>query len=339
MKSRSFIIISLIFAIFSGCTNHKCLKSKLIGMQDSPIFEDYSIDYIGNNDSVYKSVEFDIINYLGDNQIEMPKSQIDMYNVIESVVHKIYDYKEPIENEWQLYDHLSTTCSQLRFLNEYLIRRISKISDNRLLTQLLYNECELIDSLECNQHRFLKAHFDYADKDTTHRLLKYYQASLSILNDRNEDLKDLFFSMVDTSYNNSTKYLNLSNRLFNQEYSHIYNSLILDNRNNLDYNVTMSQNAIESLKQTWFDFIAKREEIAKLLLTEHQNVWRNSTYRYQRSHLIILKNEFEELGLLGSELATEIILSDTCTYEELISYSNFSTKWKEYNKKLYISVH
>lgn len=39
------------------------------------------------------------------------------------------------------------------------------------------------------------------------------------------------------------------------------------------------------------------------------------------------------MGLLGPEVALELILPNTCTYEELLAYPNFTTKWNEYLKE------
>lgn len=333
MKLPLFIIISLFLAICVNCTSYKYPKTELPMLQDSLYFNDCDIDYIGNYDSIYKSVESNIFNYARVNHIEIPNNKIDAYKTIERLVHEIYDYQEPIENEWQLYCKYSTTCSQLRFLNKYLIKQIYKTTDNILLTSQLDDESELIDSLESSQHRFLKLHFDYADEDTPHHRLKYYQASLSILNDRNDDLKDLFFSIVNATYHNPKTYLKLSNRLFTREYSHIHDFIIPQHKNDPHYNVPESQKAISAIKQAWFTFIAKREKILRVLPIEQQNIWINSTFRFKRSHLILLKNEFEGLGLLGPEIAKELILPDTCTYEELISYPDFSTMWKKYEKQ------
>lgn len=64
----------------------------------------------------------------------------------------------------------------------------------------------------------------------------------------------------------------------------------------------------------------------------HRLVWDNATHRFQRPQLIIIKNEFVNLGIYGNEIE-KCLLSDSCTDEQLMAYPNFSTKWNEYQKQ------
>ena len=45
-----------------------------------------------------------------------------------------------------------------------------------------------------------------------------------------------------------------------------------------------------------------------------------------------LKNEYEAYTILTIDKQA-LTLSDSCTYEELMAYPNFTTKWNEYIKQ------
>lgn len=284
-----------------------------------------------NEDSIFEQVENSISQYIDQNGTFSSEDAIENYYMIDSILHNLYDYNEPIENQWQLYTNLTIKVHQIKFLNYYLLNQISSKADNKF-SNLLYEEKVLTDSLEWAIHNFLESHIDNAAVyDDQHYLIKYYNISLNIYLNRNETLKELLFSMNDDDHY-TPKYHKLPISLFDKEYKHIQNDLIPHKSSSTRYNEASDRQAIITIKQVWSDFIAKRNEISQLLPPRHRKVWDNATYRFQRSHLIVLKNEFEGLWLPGlpQEAAQEVILQDTCTYEELLAYPNFTIKWNEY---------
>lgn len=300
-------------------------SSDSISLGENPFFY-----YSANQDSIFELVENRLIQYIDSSEISTSENAIERYNLVDSLLHKFYDSDEPINNDWQLYNHLAVSSRQTQFLNYYLLKHIITILGDSY-SNPLYDELELTDSLETAIHRFLKTHIDNAGYDGNHYLLKYYNLTISLYNDRNESLKDLYFSLNDVNYRSPTKYMELPNKLFNKEFRHIKNDLIPRVRYP-KYDEIADRNAIDNVQNKWNEFIAIRKEISKLLPINQHEVWINSTYRFQRSLLIILKNEFEGLGY-GPEVIGELILQDTCSYQNLLNYSNFSAKWNEYLKQ------
>lgn len=337
MNRLPFFLISLILLCAFGCgskhqSDNKYDISDSIYMGEDNIL----VGFIENKDSVFEIVKDSIIQYINQNGIAVPDSPIEKYGLIDSLLNIIYDSRVPqittadIDNDFAIAQH------QVQFLNYYLLKEIYKIA-NAELTKQLYKENTLTDSLIYAQHRFLKTHIDNADYDGSCYFIKYYNTSLAVYRDMNKSLKSLYFTMTDSNYHSDTQYRQLPNNLFEKEYAHIMNELIpqkpiFEDEPLLRYDEKADRNAVRKIRQTWHNFMEKRNEISYLLSGKQKDVWNNATYCFQRSHLIALKNEFEEMGICGNEKA-ELLLSDTCTYEELLAYPNFTTKWNEYLKE------
>ncbi len=337
MKYIPIFLISLILLCAFGCGSKHQSDNKDVKASDS-ISERKNIlmGFIENKDSVFEIAKDSIIQYINQNGIAVPDNPIDKYGLIDSLLHIIYDSRIPqvttadIDNDFAIAQH------QIQFLNYYLLKEISQIADSEL-TKQLYKENTLTDSLILAQHRFLKIHIDDADYDGSYSFIKYYNTSLAVYRDRNESLKSLYFTMIDSNYRSYAQYSQIQISLFEKEYAHILNELIpqkpiIEDEPLPRYDEKADKNAVRKIRQTWHNFMEKRNEISFLLSGKQKDVWNNATYRFQRSHLIALKNEFEEMGVCGNEKA-ELLLPDTCTYEELLAYPNFTTKWNEHLKE------
>lgn len=286
----------------------------------------FLMGFIENKDSVFEIVKDSIIQYINQNRITVPNSPIEKYGLIDSLLNIIYDSRTP--HVTITVDYFAITQHKGQFLNHYLLTEISKIANAELIEQL-YKENALTDSLISAQHKFLKTHIDDAGYDGRYDFIKYYNTSFAVYRDRNESLKSLYFTIIDSNYHSHSQYRQIPNNLFEKEYAHILNELIPRDNSLPRYDEIADRNAARKIRQTWHNFIEKRNEISNLLSGKQKDVWNNSTYCFQRSHLIALKNEFKEMGLCSNE-EEELLLSNTCTYEELLAYPNFTTKENEH---------
>ncbi len=337
MKYLPIFLISLILLCAFGCGS-KHQSDPKYDISDSIYMgeDNILVGYIANKDSVFEIVKDRIIQYINQNGIAIPEHSIEKYLLIDSLLHIIYDSKVSQVTTIDIEPDFAIAQHQVQFLNHYLLKEISKIATSEL-TKQLYKENTLIDSLISAQHRFLKTHIDNADYDGSCYSIKYYNTSLAVYRNRNESLRNLYFTMTDSNYHLDTQYRQLPNNLFEKEYAHILNELIpqkpiFEDKPLPRYNEKTDKEAVKMIRHAWHNFMEKRNEISYLLSGKQKNVWNNATYCFQRSHLIALKNEFEEMGVCGNEKA-ELLLSDTCTYEELLAYPNFTTKWNEHLKE------
>lgn len=336
MKHLPIFLISLILLCVVGCGGKHQSDPKYNISDSTYLEEDNILGFIENEDSVFKIVEDSIMQYINQNGIAIPENPIDKYDLIDSLLHIIYDLKVSQGATIDINSDFAIAQHQIQFLNHYLLKEISKIATSELTKQLC-QENILTDSLISAQHRFLKTHIDNADYDGSYGFIKYYNTSLSVYRDRNKSLKSLYFTMTDNNYHSDTQYRQLPNRLFEKEYSHILNELIprkpiLADKPLARYDEKADNEAVKMIRQAWHNFMEKRKEISYLLSGKQKDVWNNATYCFQRSHLIVLKNEFEEMVVCINEMEN-LLLDNTCTYEELFSYPNFTTKWNEHLKE------
>ena len=173
------------------------------------------VSYIGNTDSVFGIVEDSIYRYMQYNKIELPANTIMRYNIVDSLLHMVYDLKAPQVSTIDVEQDFAVSSHQIQFLNHYLLEKIDEIADHRL-SKLLQEEKLLADSLITAQHGFLKVHIDNANADGSYSFIKYYNTSIAIHHGRNESLKDLYFSMPSNNYHVPMKYREISDSLFDQ---------------------------------------------------------------------------------------------------------------------------
>ena len=352
MKHLPFLLFGLmLFCILFGCKGNNSQETALAQQAEDSAMNtgnaltsyvgnwdsdngNVLMSYIGNKDSVFRIVEDSIYRYMQYNKIELPANTIMQYNIVDSLLHMVYDLKAPQISTIEVEQDFAVSSHQIQFLNHYLLEKIDEIADHRL-SKLLQEEKSLADRLITAQHEFLKAHIDNANADGSYSFIKYYNTSIAIHHGRNESLKDLYFSMTSNNYHVPMKYRDISDSLFDKEYAHILNDLIPQTFEDEPfplYDETADRQALLKAKKAWYDFISKRNEIASVLQGKQKDIWNNATYRFLRSHLITLKNEFNDMGAFTSETA-ELLLPDSCTYEQLLAYPNFTTKWNEHLKE------
>lgn len=293
------------------------------------------IDNVENKDSVCAVIEDSIIQHALRKDIIIPQNCVDRYKIIDSLLHVIYNSGTPPITTMEINDDLAITVNQIRFLNYYLLRELKGVVNNQVL-QLLYQEQSLADSLVSAQKSYLKTHFDNAYRVGSCDFVKYFNVKIAIIKDLNKSLQDLLFAFASPEINIQNPNRELPQSVFDNEFRHILNDLIpptlWDEELLACYDKEADRQSVKSMENAWKAFLSKRNEIASLLPDIQKRKWDNATYRFQRTQIISLKNEFEGGGVISNEVL-ECLLSDSCTYDELLAYPNFSTKWNEHLKE------
>ena len=283
---------------------------------------------------LFERMNLNIEKYIESNSIKIPVNSFEKYNLYERVLHALYDFdKEAYNYNAELYYYLYFSEIEDKFLIDYILKQL-KSNINEEIYEKLVEEKSLIEEFILYQQNFLKTHIDEAYDDGSCSFIKYYSVADKINNDYLESLKDLYFTLTN-SKTSKLNYFPLDNGFFIKEYNHITNDLIpqqigLDNiYYNRSYNAKRDKKAISDVKESFWKLLSKRNEILQELQHDLNDIWNNSTYRFQKSHLILLKNEFEGLGLTNNDM-DNVLLPDSCSYKDLLDYTNYSTKWNEY---------
>lgn len=125
---------------------------------------------------------------------------------------------------------------------------------------------------------------------------------------------------------------NIPNSVLRKESNHILNHLIPYYEDDSVYNASSDRTAFLQENQWWEKLIRIRKKIRELIREDAIKAFDNGSNRLMFNRLRQLKNEYEAYTIMTMDKQA-LTLSDSCTYEELTAYPNFTTKWNEYIKQ------
>lgn len=212
---------------------------------------------------------------------------------------------------------------------EYLLYHYEK------LLEIILKKKSIPLSLHTEQEEFnklLKAQISYLDfvehSGGSASPMAYSQLSEEIFQMRFIEILDIYFALQIKEYKPDRIYKPISRNIITQEYDTILHAI--DTNSYYDY---LDKSSIEKAKagllneqKVWNNIMKARKETSRKLHGRIKSVYDNATYRLQRYHLIQLKNAFNGYGAMSNDIYS-CLLSDTCSYDELLHAPNFFTKW------------
>ncbi len=314
------LIIGLIF-LFVGCTNKQpdCANQQ----KNTPFESD-------NKAILFSQIEAKVDSAIEASEIRYSESSIIGYNLWDSVANALYSpdlYN--LNSDSQFARHRNGI---IEYLNWHLRRIINTQLADSQIRNALNLEYALTDSLLSAQYEWFQSHFDATqDYLGSASNLKYYNLEIEMLRLRNANLKELLIALTDTAYCAHTEHI-ISADLFLPEYHHIFSEYIPYYSNDSVYNADTDRRNFIAETNVWQQLMDKRTQISTLLSGKVKDAFNNGTYRLMLNRLRQLKNEFESYPIMTIDRQS-LTLSDSCTYQELIAYSNFSTLWNKYQKQ------
>ena len=281
--------------------------------------------------SLFIQIEDTVDSVIKENSIDYQKYTIKGYLVWDSIVNAKYSpdlYNLSTSSDWTKHD-----SGIIEYLNWHLGKIVyHKLSDNhRIIVEMNWEDI-LTDSLLTNQYKFFRSHFDSTQEDLgTSSNLKYYDIEVEMLKLQNKNLRELLEALTDSNYNKTVTH-QITPKLLEKEYRHMLTKRIPYYRNDSIYNVAEDRANFQAEIAVWNQLMAQRNKIAALLYGNLRTAYNIGTYRLMFNRLRQLKNEYEAYGLISGDMR-ENLLTDSCSYEELLAYPNFSTKWNEYGKQ------
>lgn len=321
MKSIPFILLYLGLFLCFSCTNK---QTDCANLQKNTPFE------TDNKIMLFSQIEAKVDSAIKASEIRYSESSIMGYNLWDSVTYVLYSpdlYN--LKSDAQLARHRNGI---IEYLNWHLRRIVNtQLADSQIINAL-NSEYALTDSLLNAQYRWFQSHFDATqDYLGTASNLKYYNLEIEMLRLQNANLKELLIALTDTAYCAHTEHI-ISADLFLPEYHHILSECIPYYSNDSVYNEDTDRQNFIAETNAWQQLIDKRTQISTLLSNKVKDAFNNGTYRLMFNRLRQLKNEFESYPIMTVDRQS-LTLSDSCTYQELIAYPNFSTLWNEYQKQ------
>lgn len=321
MTKLSISLTIGLILLFVGCTNKQtdCANQP----KDTPFKSE-------NKAILFSQIEVEVDSAIKATDSKYSEKSISGYNLWDSVTNSLYSPNlYSLKSDSQFARHRNGI---IEYLNWHLRRIINtQLADSQIINAL-NSEYALTDSLLNAQYKWFQSHFDATqDYLGSASNLKYYNLDIEMLRLQSANLKELLMALTDSEYCAHTEYI-ISADLFQPEYHHILSECIPYYTNDsVYYEDTDRQNFIAETN-AWQQLMDKRTQISHLLNGKVKDAFNNGTYRLMFNRLRQLKNEFESYLIMTIDRQS-LTLSDSCTYQELIAYPNFSTLWNEYQKQ------
>lgn len=264
--------------------------------------------------------------YIEAKQIQLSQNPVDRYRCIDSIITNKLIPDPDLEENYGGQSQINESCYISKIWTEYLCYHYE-----RLLEELLKKGSFSL-SLQTEQEAFdklLKAQINYFDSigysSGSASPMAYSQLGNEMYTIRLKGILDMYFALQVENYKPNKVYKPISNSIIKQEYDTIFHAI--DTNSFYDY-----INSRKGLKlcllneqKAWNSLMKARKGTSRKLQGRIKSVYDNATYRLLRYHLIQLKNAFEGYGIMSDDVYSRL-LSDTCSYDELLHSPNFVVK-------------
>ena len=318
MKAPSLLLSCLITVLSFSCNT----TDKSIEQQSNPFNTD-------NRERLIAQIESAVDSTIKATNIDYQEYTIKGYLTCDSLTHTLFPHSRYAKTDSELAKHRNCITE---YLNWHLRRIIATLLANKGIEHELNVESALTDSLLRAQYKWLQSHFDTTqDYIGSASTLKYFNIEYEMLKLQNSNLKDLLKALTDSTYNHTVQH-NISLEIVQTQYRHILFNRIPYYKNDSIYNDDTDRQNFKLEITAWDRLMEQRNRIVGLLNGKVRDAYNIGTYRLMFNRLRQLKNEFETYPIMTVDKQA-LTLSDSCTYEELMAYPNFTTKWNEYLKQ------
>ena len=299
------------------------------------VWLDYTIEdsctqqSVGNKDSLNIAVTALLQTYIEAKQIQLPRNPVDRYKYIDSIITNNLIPDAELEKDCGNQMQINASLGISKIWTEYLCYHYEK-----LLEELLKKRSFSL-SLQIEQEAFdklLKAQINYFDSigysGGSASSMAYSQLCDEMYSVYLKGTLDLYFALQVKYYKSDKAYKPISNSTIIQEYDTIFHAI--DTKRFYDYldigSREKAKACLSNEQKAWNNFMKVRKSTSRRLQGRIKSVYDNATYRLQCYHLIQLKNAFEGYGAMSNDVYS-CLLSDTCSYDELLHSPNFFVKW------------
>ena len=299
------------------------------------VWLDYTIEDSCTQQSVINKDSHDIAvtallqAYIEAKQIQLPQNPVDRYKCIDSIITNNLipdaELEKDCGNQMQINASFNISEIWTEYLRYHYEKLLEELLKKKSISLPLQTEQEAFDKL-------LEAQISYFDSigygGGSVSSMAYSQLCDEMYAIHLKGTLDLYFALQAENYKPDKVYKPISNSIIIQEYNTILHAI--DNKNYYDYLDIGSREKVKAClsneQKAWNSLMKVRKSTSRRLQGRIKSVYDNATYRLQRYHLIQLKNAFKGYGAMSNDVYS-CLLSDTCSYEELLHTPNFFVKW------------
>ena len=305
------------------------------------VWLDYTIEDSCTQQSVVNKDSHDIAvtallqAYIEAKQIQLPQNPVDRYKCIDSIITNNLipdaELEKDCGNQMQINASFNISEIWTEYLRYHYEKLLEELLKKKSISLPLQTEQEAFDKL-------LEAQISYFDSigysGGSASSIAYSQLCDEMYAIHLKGTLDLYFALQAENYKPDKVYKPISNSIIIQEYDTIFHAI--DTKNFYDYLDIGSREKVKAClsneQKAWNSLMKVRKSTSRRLQGRIKSVYDNATYRLQRYHLIQLKNAFEGYGAMSNDVYS-CLLSDTCSYEELLHTPNFTVKWDSKSMK------
>ncbi|MFV0323641.1 MAG: hypothetical protein ACK5LF_04575 [Bacteroides xylanisolvens] len=298
------------------------------------VWLDYTIEDSCTQQSVVNKDSHDIAvtallqAYIEAKQIQLPQNPVDRYKCIDSIITNNLipdaELEKDCGNQMQINASFNISEIWTEYLRYHYEKLLEELLKKKSISLPLQTEQEAFDKL-------LEAQINYFDSigySGSASSIAYSQLCGEMYAIHLKGTLDLYFALQAENYKPDKVYKPISNSIIIQEYDTIFHAI--DTKRFYDYLDIGSRGKVKEClsneQKAWNSLMTARKGTSRKLQGRIKSVYDNATYRLQRYHLIQLKNAFEGYGAMSNDVYSRL-LSDTCSYDELLHSPNFTVKW------------
>ena len=282
-----------------------------------------------NKDSQDIAVTALLQAYIEAKQIQLPRNPVDRYRCIDSIITNNLipdaELEKDCGNQMQINASFNISEIWTEYLRYHYEKLLEELLKKKSISLSLQTEQEAFDKL-------LEAQISYfdsiGDSGGSASSIAYSQLCDEMYAIHLKGTLDLYFALQAENYKPDKVYKPISNNIVIQEYNTILHAI--DSKNYYDYldigSREKAKACLSNEQKAWNSLMKVRKSTSRRLQGRIKSVYDNATYRLQRYHLIQLKNAFEGYGAMSNDVYL-CLLSDTCSYDELLHSPNFFVKW------------
>ena len=305
------------------------------------VWLDYTIEDSCTQQSVINKDSHDIAvtallqAYIEAKQIQLPQNPVDRYKCIDSIITNNLipdaELEKDCGNQMQINASFNISEIWTEYLRYHYEKLLEELLKKKSISLPLQTEQEAFDKL-------LEAQISYFDSigygGGSASSMTYSQLCDEMYSVHLKGTLDLYFALQAENYKPDKVYKPISNNIVIQEYNTILHAI--DSKNYYDYldigSREKAKACLSNEQKAWNNLMKVRKSTSRRLQGRIKSVYDNATYRLQRYHLIQLKNAFEGYGAMSNDVYL-CLLSDTCSYDELLHSPNFFVKWDSKSMK------
>lgn len=259
-------------------------------------------------------------------------------------VHKTED-NENVESESEVctdvYAKNKTHIKELEVANDSLMNLITSSFKGNIVS-LLAEENKLTNLLIVAKRDFLKYHWNDGGEPHDYSQQGYFDLVIEMQTVQNANLQELLDAISTGKYEPKRQYQPVPKAQFATAYKDLNNNVCGMRHEYFDLNdfqgdSIKTRELLQKEKLVWDKLQSTRAKISQQLTGNQRKTFDNGSRRLQWHQLVQLKNEYKQYGLIGWE-TLYCCISDSCSYEILLNYPNYTTAWNDFCKRYYHST-